>query len=102
LQSFSQHGADRVDALAEFKFLWLRLSKVTQGLGNCLGLTYGNFTLFSFGLVVSTSYGFLVSLRGGCTVFTHSLLCSSAFFSAMLYSQCASAQSATDEVSNHP
>jgi hypothetical protein len=64
-----------------------------------MGLTYAKYSLFCFGLVVSTSYGFLVSVRRGYNLFTCTLLYSIFILSGFLYTQCASAQMATDAVS---
>jgi glycerol-3-phosphate acyltransferase PlsY len=89
------------DAMAQYKYLWLRLSALTQDLGHCMGRTYGTFTLFSFGLLVGTCFGFLVSVTRAYTMSTHAFLCGIFFFFTILYSQGASAQMATDKVSSH-
>jgi hypothetical protein len=62
-------------------------------------LTYEKYSLFCFGILVSSSYRFLVAVRRGYSLFAYALLCSFFFVSAMLCIPCFSAQMATDEVS---
>ncbi|XP_023716992.1 gustatory and odorant receptor 24-like [Cryptotermes secundus] len=97
-QGFSEHGFSHVHALVKFKFLWLRLSRLTKDLGSCTGLSYAKYFLFCFGVSVSTSYGFLVSIRRDYNPFTYALFISTFVVSGILYAQCVSAQMATDEV----
>lgn len=95
-----QHGFRCTDKIVQFRFLWLRLSKMTQNIGRSMGLTYATSTLFCFGVLVISSYGFLVSVRTGFTTLTQSLACGILSTLATLYMQCATAQWASEEVSS--
>jgi hypothetical protein len=73
----------------------LHLSKLTQDLGNASGFTYGGQALIFFTISVLLSYGFMVELKNSFnfTLFTTALL-----FQAIMFSQCNSAQNASNEV----
>ncbi|XP_021920428.1 gustatory and odorant receptor 24-like [Zootermopsis nevadensis] len=94
-QNLLHHGFRHTDALVQFKFLWLHLSKLTQDAGRSMGFTYGVFTLFCFGGLVVSSYGYFVS---GIILITQGLAFTAFFFSTILYVQCTFAQLATEEV----
>lgn len=96
-QNLLHHGFRHTDALVQFKFLWLHLSKLTQDVGCSMGFTYGVFTLFCFGGLVVSSYGYFVS---GIILITQGLAFTAFFFSTILYVQCTFAQLATEEVSS--
>lgn len=100
-QGFIQHGFRNTDKLVQFKFLWLSLCRLTQDLGRSMGLTYAVLTLHCFGLLVITSYGFLVSIRNEFSELTLLLACGMMFTLAALFIQCTAAQSASEEVSSH-
>jgi hypothetical protein len=58
------------------------------------------FTLICFGVHAVSSYGFLTVVRHEFTVITLGMAFGVVITSAALFSQCTSAQSATEEVSN--
>jgi hypothetical protein len=99
-QGFLQHGFRHTDKLVQFKFLWLSLCRLTQDLGTSVGLTCAVLTLHYIGLVVISSYGFLVSIRNEFSELTSSLACAMMSTLTSLFLQCTFAQSASEEVSS--
>jgi hypothetical protein len=100
-QGFLQHGFRHTNKLVQFKFLWLSLCRLTQDLGSSMGLTYAVLSLHYFGVLVTASYGFFVSIRNDFSEVTFSLACAMMITLATLFIQCTVAQSASEEVSNH-
>jgi hypothetical protein len=101
LQGLQNHGFRQNDKVVQFKFLWLRLSKLTQNIGRSMGFTYAMYTLYCFVVLVTASYAFLVSVRNGFTMLTQAQSFGILIALATLYAQCTNAQSATEEVSSH-
>jgi phosphatidylglycerophosphate synthase len=82
--------------ISSYGKIWLRLRKLMQDLGSSTGFTYGGQTLLFFTMSLLLSYGFMVELEDN---FNYAALTTALLFQAVIFSQCNSAQNASNEVS---
>ena len=84
----------------QYKFLWLRLSNLTQDLGNSMGFSYGALFVLCFSAQVLGCYGFLFNLTQGFKLINVVLAATSTFLAVALFYLCSTAQFVTQEVTN--
>jgi hypothetical protein len=95
LQHLSSRGLGKSSKIPSYTNLWLRLSKLTQDLGNCAGFTYGGQTLLYFAITILLTYGFMVELAEG---FSYILFTAALLFLVIILSGCISAHGVSNEV----
>lgn len=86
--------------VSQYKFLWLRLSNLTQDLGNSMGFSYGALFVLCFSAQVLGCYGSLLNLSQGFKLINAVLAVASMFFAMALFYVCSVAQFVTQEVTN--
>jgi hypothetical protein len=101
-QYAATHGIGRVHKILHYKFLWLRLSNLTQDYGNCMGISYGAFFVICFCVQVLSSYGSLLGATRELKLMHVVLTSASLFLALLLLCICTAAQEATQEVSKSP
>jgi hypothetical protein len=82
----------------QYKFLWLRLSNVTQDLGNSMGFSCGALFVLCFSTQVLGYYGSLFNLNQGFGLINAVLAVASTFLAVTLFYICSAAQRVTQEV----
>jgi hypothetical protein len=97
-QYTATHGVGPIHKIVQYKFLWLRLSYLTQELGNSMGFSYGSFVVLCFSAQVLSSYGSLLGIHQGVKLIHTLLIFASLFIALILYCICTAAQNATQEV----
>ncbi|GFG31244.1 hypothetical protein Cfor_06772, partial [Coptotermes formosanus] len=90
----SSRGLGKSSKIPSYTNLWLRLSKLTQDLGNCAGFTYGGQTLLYFAITILLTYGFMVELAEG---FSYILFTAALLFLVIILSGCISAHGVSNE-----
>jgi hypothetical protein len=96
------HGFGNVRKIIQYKFLWLRLSDITQRFGNSKGFSYGSFFVICFCAQVLSSYGTLLGFSRQLELIHILLTSASLFLAVLLLCICTAAQEATKEVSKLP
>jgi hypothetical protein len=99
-QELSNHGVGLTDKISQYKFLWLRLSYLTQDLGSSMGLSYVVIIVLCFSVQVTSCYGCLSSIVQGFKIISLALASASTVVAVSLFCICNAAKFATDEVSN--
>ncbi|XP_021920311.1 gustatory and odorant receptor 24-like [Zootermopsis nevadensis] len=91
-------GVGRTEKIAQYKFLWLRLSYLTQDLGNSMGFSYGALIVLCFAAQVLSCYGFLSSIGQGIKLTQVTLAAATTFIGLLLFCICSAANCATQQV----
>lgn len=98
-QVISSYDSVQPAKVAQYKYLWLQLSKLTQDVGQSMGLTYGGLIIFCFLAETLMGYGFLSNIANNLTAFNVVLGISMLYFTLIAHFMCSFAHWTTEQVS---